>query len=210
MAMAAQKVISHKDLQANSLTRKKQELNHLPNLFESLIASTGDNIQREGLQNTPLRAAKAFQHLTRGYTQSLEQIVNGALFACDNNEMVITKNIEFFSLCEHHLLPMLGKCHIGYIPNGKILGLSKLARIVDMYARRLQVQENLTKQIATAIKTVCNAQGVAVVMEATHLCMLARGVEKQLASTNTYSMLGVFKKDIALRKEFLATINDHE
>lgn len=210
MAMAAQKIINHKVLQANSLTKEKQEPNHLPNLFESLITSTGDDIQREGLQNTPLRAAKAFQHLTRGYTQSLEQIVNGALFACDNNEMVITKNIEFFSLCEHHLLPMLGKCHIGYIPNGKILGLSKLARIVDMYARRLQVQENLTKQIATAIKTVCNAQGVAVVMEATHLCMLARGVEKQLASTNTYSMLGIFKKDIALRKEFLTTINNHE
>jgi len=175
-------------------------------LFEELIIFFGEDVTREGLKHTPERAAKAFRFLTQGYDLDIHKVVNGALFSSDNNEMVVVKNVELFSLCEHHLLPIMGKCHIGYIPNGKILGLSKIARIVDVYARRLQVQENLTKQIAEGIMEVTGATGVGVIIEAEHLCIMARGVEKQHAEVNTSAMLGSFKKDIVIRNEFLERI----
>ncbi|WP_445267879.1 GTP cyclohydrolase I FolE [Thiothrix subterranea] len=159
-------------------------------LYADLITSIGEDITRDGLQKTPERAAKAFGFLTQGYQQSLETIVNGAVFASDNDEMVVVKDIEFYSLCEHHLLPFVGRAHIAYLPQGKVLGLSKIARITDMYARRLQIQENMTKQIADAIQLVTGAAGVGVVLEAQHFCMMMRGVQKQQSSTVTSMMLG--------------------
>ena len=147
------------------------------------------------------------QYLCHGYGQSVEEIVNGALFASDNDEMVIVKNIELYSLCEHHMLPFIGKAHVAYIPTGKVLGLSKIARIVDMFARRLQIQENLTRQIAEAIQGVTNAAGVAVVIEAQHMCMMMRGVEKQNSSMNTSVMLGAFRQSASTRQEFLQLIS---
>ena len=155
---------------------------------------------------TPLRAARAFEFLTHGYKTNVNEIVNGAIFSSDDDEMIIIKNIELYSLCEHHLLPFFGKAHVGYIPKGKIIGLSKIARIVDMYARRLQVQENLTKEIAQTLMDVTNARGVGVVIEAQHLCMMMRGVEKQNSVMKTSCLLGVFRKEAATRKEFLALI----
>lgn len=154
----------------------------------------------------PERAAKAFGFLTQGYQQSLETLVNGAVFASDNDEMVVVKDIEFYSLCEHHLLPFVGKAHIAYLPKGKVLGLSKLARITDMYARRLQIQENMTKQIADAIQQVTGAAGVGVVLEAQHFCMMMRGVQKQQSSTVTSMMLGEFRDNSRTRQEFLHLI----
>ena len=172
----------------------------------TLIEWAGDDPTREGLLDTPKRAAKAMQYLCHGYQQSLEEIVNGALFASDNDEMVIVKDIELYSLCEHHLLPFIGKAHVAYIPTGKVLGLSKVARIVDMYARRLQIQENLTKQIADAIQQVTNAAGVAVVIEAKHMCMMMRGVEKQNSVMSSSVMLGAFRESCNTRHEFLQLI----
>lgn len=154
-----------------------------------------------GIEN-PLRAAKAWMSLTEGYRQNLDEIINGALFSSTARNMVTVKNIELFSLCEHHLLPFIGQCHIGYIPNGKVLGLSKLARIVDFFAKRLQIQENLTEQIAQCIAEVTGASGVGVIIEAKHLCMMMRGVEKQHALTKTSSMRGCFLEDVSTRKEF--------
>lgn len=174
--------------------------------FEHIIASIGENINREGLQKTPQRAAKAFKFITKGYKMSLEEIINGALFTSDCDDLIMVKNIELYSLCEHHLLPFIGKCHVGYIPNGKILGLSKVARIVDMYSRRLQVQENLTSQIAHSILEVTGCLGVAVVIEAKHLCMMMRGVEKQNSIMKTSCMLGVFREEKAARSEFLSLL----
>ena len=159
--------------------------------YREILVGLGENPEREGLLDTPMRAAKAMQYLCNGYEKSLDEIVNGALFASDNDEMVIVKDIELYSLCEHHLLPFIGKAHVAYIPTGKVLGLSKVARIVDMYARRLQIQENLTRQIAEAIQQVTNAAGVAVVIEAKHMCMMMRGVEKQNSSMITSLMFGV-------------------
>jgi len=180
----------------------------LPHHYREILVGLGENPEREGLLDTPKRAAKAMQYLCHGYQQSLEEIVNGALFASDNDEMVIVKDIELYSLCEHHLLPFIGKAHVAYLPKGKVLGLSKVARIVDMYARRLQIQENLTKQIADAIQQVTNAAGVAVVIEAKHMCMMMRGVEKQNSSMVTSVMLGEFRENAATRSEFLSLIRD--
>lgn len=178
----------------------------MPNHYREILLGLGENPEREGLLDTPKRAAKAMQYLCHGYQQNLDEIVNGALFASDNDEMVIVKNIELYSLCEHHLLPFIGKAHVAYIPTGKVLGLSKVARIVDMYARRLQIQENLTRQIAEAIQQVTDAAGVAVVIEAQHMCMMMRGVEKQNSSMNTSVMLGAFRESCNTRMEFLQLI----
>ena len=174
--------------------------------YREILVGLGENPEREGLIDTPKRAAKAMQDLCHGYQQSLEEIVNGALFESDNDEMVIVKDIELYSLCEHHLLPFIGKAHVAYIPTGKVLGLSKVARIVDMYARRLQIQENLTKQIADAIQRVTNAAGVAVVIEAKHMCMMMRGVEKQNSVMSSSVMLGAFRESCNTRHEFLQLI----
>ena len=175
-------------------------------LYAELITSIGEDITRDGLQKTPERAAKAFGFLTQGYQQSLETIVNGAVFDSDNDEMVVVKDIEFYSLCEHHMLPFVGKAHVAYLPQGKVLGLSKIARITDMYARRLQIQENMTKQIADAIQEVTGAAGVGVVLEAQHFCMMMRGVQKQHSSTVTSMMLGEFRENSRTRQEFLNLI----
>ena len=175
-------------------------------LYQQLLTGIGEDSQREGLRDTPKRAAKAIQFLTRGYAQSLEEVVNGAVFESSSDEMVVVKNIEMYSLCEHHLLPFTGKCHIAYIPNGRVLGLSKFARIVDMFARRLQIQENLTHQIAEAVQQVTKAKGVGVIIEARHLCMMMRGVEKQNSSMTTSVMLGSMRRLDSTRKEFLSLV----
>ena len=174
--------------------------------YREILAGLGENPEREGLLDTPKRAAKAMQYLCNGYEKTLEEVVNGALFASDNDEMVIVRDIELYSLCEHHLLPFIGKAHVAYIPTGRVLGLSKVARIVDMYARRLQIQENLTRQIAEAIQEVTRASGVAVVIEAQHMCMMMRGVEKQNSLMNTSVMLGAFRESCNTRMEFLQLI----
>lgn len=174
--------------------------------FASIIEQLGEDISRPGLVDTPKRAAKAMQFLTRGYQQDLEEVINGALFPTENSEMVIVKDIELYSMCEHHMLPFIGKCHVGYIPNGQVIGLSKIARIVDMFARRLQIQENMTKQVADAIMQAAGAEGVGVVIEAKHMCMMMRGVEKQNSSMKTSMMLGTFRSSQATRTEFLALI----
>lgn len=180
----------------------------LEHLYHQLLTGIGEDASREGLADTPKRAAKAIQFLTRGYHQSLAEVVNGAVFTSNSDEMVVVKNIELYSLCEHHLLPFIGKCHIAYLPNGKVLGLSKFARIVDMFARRLQIQENLTHEIANAVQEVTNARGVGVIVEARHLCMMMRGVEKQNSSMTSSVMLGAMREREATRKEFLALVRD--
>lgn len=178
----------------------------LSDLYSQVITELGEDVNREGLLDTPKRAAKAMQFLTSGYDQTLEDIVNNAVFASDNDEMVVISDIEMYSMCEHHMLPFIGKVHIGYLPDGKVLGLSKFARITDMFARRLQIQENLTKQIADAVQEVTGARGVAVVVEARHMCMMMRGVEKQNSSMSSSVMLGGFRKSDATRSEFLRLI----
>jgi len=175
--------------------------------FAKIISAIGEDLTREGLVDTPKRAAKAFKFLNNGYEKTLDEVLNGAIFTSDTEDMVIVKDIELYSLCEHHLLPFIGKCHVGYLPNGKVLGLSKIARVVDMYARRLQIQEQLTSQIAEAIETAVGARGVAVVIEAKHLCMMMRGVEKQNSVMTTSAMKGIFRKDISTRTEFLNLIS---
>lgn len=181
-------------------------LEKLTSNYHDILTNLGEDPQREGLKGTPLRAAKAMQFLCRGYDQSLEEIVNGALFESSSDEMVIVKNIELYSLCEHHMLPFIGKAHVAYMPNGKVVGLSKIARIVDMFARRLQIQESLTRQIAEAVQSVTDAKGVAVVIEARHMCMMMRGVEKQNSSMLTSVMLGSFRESVNTRQEFLQLI----
>jgi len=173
----------------------------LASLYKGLIEGIGEDPTREGLLKTPDRAAKAFQFMTQGYEQDLEALINGAVFESEYDDMVIVRDIEFYSLCEHHLVPFYGQAHIAYIPAGRILGLSKFARITDMFARRLQVQERLTAQIAEAIQTILQPKGVAVALEAKHLCMMARGVEKQNSNMVTSHVLGVFRDDAATRAE---------
>lgn len=175
--------------------------------FAHIITAVGEDLNREGLVDTPKRAAKAFKFLNNGYEKTLDEVLNGAIFTADSEDMVIVKDIELYSLCEHHLLPFIGKCHVGYLPNGKVLGLSKIARVVDMFARRLQIQEKLTSQIADAIEQATGARGVAVVIEAKHLCMMMRGVEKQNSVMTTSAMKGIFRKEISTRSEFLNLIN---
>lgn len=176
-------------------------------LYKQLLESTGENINRDGLIKTPDRAAAAFKFLTQGYTQSLDDVLNEAVFDSDNNEMVIVKDIELYSMCEHHLLPFVGKAHVAYLPKGKVIGLSKIARITDMYARRLQIQEQLTTQIAEAIQAATGAAGVGVVIEAQHFCMMMRGVQKQNSWTITSMMLGEFRDNDRTRQEFLQLIS---
>jgi len=175
--------------------------------YQKLLESIGEDLNRDGLRDTPERAARAFAFLNRGYHQDVDQIINNAIFESESNEMVLVQDIELYSLCEHHLLPFIGKCHVAYIPSGKILGLSKFARIVDMYARRLQVQENLTRQIADTIQKVTQAQGVAVIIEAQHMCMMMRGVEKQNSRMKTSVMLGQFQSNPSTRSELLSLIS---
>ena len=174
--------------------------------MEEVLEQLGEDPAREGLARTPERYESAMRFLTRGYTQSLEEIANGALFECQCDEMVIIKDIEFFSMCEHHLLPFFGKAHVAYLPKDKVIGLSKIPRIVDMFARRLQLQERLTTQIAEAVAEVISPRGVGVLLEAQHFCMMMRGVEKQHSGTVTSTMLGNFRSKKATRDEFLALV----
>lgn len=178
----------------------------MQNEIRNILAEIGEDPKREGLLKTPERVEKSLRFLTRGYGQTLEEIVNGALFEAESDDMVIVRDIEFFSMCEHHLLPFFGKCHVGYIPQKKILGVSKIARIVEMFSRRLQVQERLTKEISHAVSDILDAEGVGVVMEAQHLCMKMRGVEKQNSIMTTSSMLGSFRRELATRNEFTRLI----
>ena len=180
--------------------------NKLERLYHGVIEEIGEDPTRQGLLKTPYRSAKALQFLTQGYTQKVDEIVNGAIFDEEFDDMVIVKDIEFYSLCEHHILPFFGKCHVGYIPNKSIVGLSKVPRVIDMFARRLQVQERLTHQIAQAINEVLQPQGIAVVMEAQHMCMMIRGVEKQRSNTFTNVMLGTFRTEDSTRAEFFHSI----
>lgn len=182
-------------------------VNNLEEIYRRLLESIGENPLREGLRNTPRRAAKALEFLTKGYAEDVEAIVNGAIFQSDTSELIVVKNIELYSMCEHHLLPFFGKCHVGYLPNGKVIGLSKIARIVDLFARRLQIQENLTRQIAETIQQYTDAVGVAVVIEAQHLCMMMRGVEKQNSVMVTSALLGELHDSSATRAEFFSLIH---
>ena len=175
--------------------------------FEDIISALGEDLSRAGLKDTPKRAAKAMEFLTRGYHQDIDEVINNALFPSESEEMVIVKNIELYSMCEHHLLPFIGKCHVAYLPKGKVIGLSKIARIVDMFARRLQIQENLTKEIAETIVRTTGAGGAGVIIEAQHMCMMMRGVEKQNSVMTTSSMLGAFRNSQSTRMEFLSLID---
>jgi GTP cyclohydrolase I len=176
--------------------------------FAQILEAIGEDLSRPGLTDTPARAAKAMEFLTQGYHQDLDTVVNGALFPSDSSEMIIVKDVELYSMCEHHMLPFIGKAHVAYIPTGKVIGLSKIARIVDMFARRLQIQEQLTVQIAETIQQVTGAAGVGVIVEARHMCMMMRGVEKQNSSMKTSSMLGSFRDNQSTRSEFLSLISN--
>jgi len=182
------------------------KVSELEGIVERMLEAIGEDPQREGLLRTPHRMAKALEFLTSGYTRDIKKELNGAVFSEKYSEMVIVKDIDFFSMCEHHMLPFYGRAHVAYIPNGKIIGLSKMPRIVDVFSRRLQVQEHLTQQIADTLFTALNPEGVAVVMEAHHMCMMMRGVEKQNSVATTSAMLGVFRDDVKTRHEFLSLI----
>jgi len=181
-------------------------MKNIEKLTKELLIEIGENPQREGLLKTPLRVLKSWQYLTSGYNQTIDEVVNGAIFNVENQDMIIVKDINYYSLCEHHLLPFFGKVNVGYIPNGKVLGLSKIPRIVDIYSKRLQLQERLTHQIANSITDFLNPRGVGVVIEGEHLCMRMRGVEKQNAIMQTSSMTGIFRKEDKTREEFLNLI----
>jgi len=180
-----------------------EEIKIMTDGFHDIVTALGEDVEREGLVDTPRRAAEALHFLTQGYRQDLGKIINKAVFTSDTDEMVIVRNIEMYSLCEHHMLPFIGKCHVAYLPCGKVLGLSKIARIVDYYARRLQIQEVLTKQVASCVNDTINARGVGVVIEAQHMCMMMRGVEKQNSIMTTSCMLGAFREHPPTREEFL-------
>ena len=185
-----------------------QRVEALEEVYRNLLEAIGEDPERQGLQRTPIRAARALEFLTQGYRQNLDGIVNDAIFDSDASEIILVKDIELYSLCEHHLLPFIGRAHVAYIPNGKVIGLSKVARIVDVFARRLQVQENLTTQIADALMNVLSPEGVAVVIEAKHLCMMMRGVEKQNSIMKTSCLLGCFKDSATTRAEFLSLLKE--
>ncbi len=175
-------------------------------ITKTLLAEIGEDPEREGLVRTPLRVAKAWQYFSKGYRENLDDLINNAIFHEECSEMVIVRDVEFFSMCEHHMLPFMGKAHVGYIPNGKVIGLSKIPRIIDMFARRLQVQERLTHQIAYTLQEVLDPIGVAVILEGRHMCMQMRGVEKQNSFATTSAMLGEFHDDVETRSEFLSII----
>jgi len=175
--------------------------------WKAIIKAIGEDPEREGLVKTPERAAKAFEFLTQGYRQDVDELVNKAIFTSDTDEMVIVRNIELYSMCEHHMLPFIGKAHVAYLPQGKVIGLSKIARIVDLFARRLQIQEVLTKQVADCVNDAIDARGVGVVIEAQHMCMMMRGVEKQNSIMTTSCMLGNFRDQLQTREEFLRLIS---
>lgn len=186
----------------------ERDLDRIANAYRELLQSIGEDVNREGLQRTPDRAARALEFLTQGYRQNLDEIINGAVFESSASEIILVKDIELYSLCEHHLLPFIGRAHVAYLPNGKVIGLSKVARIVDVFARRLQIQENLTTQIAESLMNCLQPSGVAVVVEAKHLCMMMRGVEKQNSVMKTSCLLGTFKDDARTRSEFLSLLKD--
>jgi GTP cyclohydrolase I len=186
----------------------ERDLDRIANAYSELLQSIGEDVNREGLQRTPDRATRALEFLTQGYRQNLDEIINGAVFESSASEIILVKDIELYSLCEHHLLPFIGRAHVAYLPNGKVLGLSKVARIVDVFARRLQIQENLTTQIAESLMNCLQPSGVAVVVEAKHLCMMMRGVEKQNSVMKTSCLLGTFKDDARTRSEFLSLLKD--
>ncbi|MDO9317192.1 MAG: GTP cyclohydrolase I FolE [Gammaproteobacteria bacterium] len=179
----------------------------MENAYREIITAIGEDLTRPGLADTPKRAAKAMEFLMRGYRQNIDEVINDALFPSTSDEMVIVKNIELYSMCEHHMLPFIGKCHVAYIPRGKVIGLSKIARIVDMFARRMQIQENLTKEIAETIVSKTGATGAGVIIEAQHMCMMMRGVEKQNSVMTTSCMLGAFRNSQSTRNEFLSLIS---
>lgn len=183
-------------------------MDDMEELFHTLLTKLGEDPNRDGLVKTPTRAAKAFQFLTKGYNEDVEAIINGAMFDSDASEMILVKDIELYSLCEHHMLPFIGKCHLGYIPNKKVIGVSKIARIIDVFARRFQIQERLTQQIGDTIMQYTKADGVAVVIEAQHLCMMMRGVQKQNSVMTTSYMTGHFRNDPRTRAEFMALIGN--
>jgi GTP cyclohydrolase I len=185
-----------------------RKLEVLEDAYRTLLEAIGEDPDRQGLSRTPIRAARALEFLTQGYRQNLDQIVNDAVFDSAASEIILVKDIELYSLCEHHLLPFIGRAHVAYIPNGKVIGLSKVARIVDVFARRLQIQENLTTQIAESLMNCLEPSGVAVVVEAKHLCMMMRGVEKQNSIMKTSCLLGSFKDDARTRSEFLSLLKD--
>jgi len=203
-----EKCTFHHDLELDHRPSTREDvISDMANSYRLLLASLGENPNRQGLLKTPERAAKAMLFFTKGYDQSLEQAINGAIFDEDHDEMVVVKDIEFFSMCEHHLVPFYGKVSIGYLPCKKILGLSKLARIVEIFSRRLQVQERLTKQIAVAVTQAVQPSGVAVIIEGVHMCMVMRGVQKVQSKTVTSTMLGVFREDPRTREEFLNLVH---